>query len=617
MYSILYLDKRFLVCVPSESFMCKRVKRLHLRFRCEDAAKFTARLESARRSRDAAMFKLEAGCRLRKYCHEFGISMPLQAKKRLGDICIRSLKKLVRKQEDKSVLQSLCEEMLNQLFEEVETDYKMTLTKHSMGVRAPKILPSLACTHPSVSVSSQCKKMSRRSRFSMEFLDTVVLCRGKFEEVAGLKILDTDWGRSRPEEDPKPFLFSGRSRLGAASKGWDDRLANEKLLRRRSGHAVPLLPLTLPEFAARSKVHAEEVTVIVQRHWRECAVRVIVDKLAGGLNFLRDDTASHLKSPQHRICAVIDNIIGDVVSQWMEKCVTAWVELIENPSSFPLIKIELDLSETGQVVLSPSVEEIQEVFEEVLENVYFAATELPTLEPELFTHCQIPSKPLGTVDSELITILKARLRSALLNDLRPALKLLADYQPFETIREVAAELSNSQDDLSAALRAVEWSGETKDAINRVCPGGVQSTLFIVDTGNLTEKLISIVEQTKQGVLIDLKNDAETKARGIEYAFGSLREKLNSTPSEEEVEGALTMVETIEEQSLAPLDQQVKDLLEVLEFLEGSEFILPMELLRASYDIRNAPVQARNNLKSFSKRLQSQNRRRLRRLNDDE
>ncbi|KAF4734150.1 hypothetical protein FOZ62_026198 [Perkinsus olseni] len=599
-------DERFVIVIPSEAGMVKRVKRLSLRFRCEDRIRFRDRIEWAGQCRRNALLRLELNSRLRARCHELGLRMPARMQQNLADMCFRALQDLSKTSQVKCP-QEILEGPLKRLVQEVDARYKMTLTKHAMGFGKSEFHsrqrtvelnrePSASLTP---SVSHRCRKLSRQTRFCAPLLHALCSCWGACQQVLSLRILDTDWARRNPRSDPRKLLSSGRGFPDATKKGRQ----MERSATKRNPSPTPVL--SFAEFIEQTRAHKEKVAEVVKRHWRDYAVRELLDKLGTTFNFLREDTQRHVESPQHAVCRMIDMMLGRMITRWLEACLEEWVRSIETPSLFPTIRIELDLSESGKVILSPSRAEIIQTFESIIDSAETALATLSTVEPELFPYCGIPSESLLTIDQELMMNFKKRVRSALLEDLREPLQLLESYAAHEKMRFEDGPPCNAAGNFEAARDFVNRCAQASAAVTRVCPGGMRSELFIVDTKNVTRKLSMARERVSRDFLISRSRQLEKEVRELRYAYRSLERQLSITPSDHEVEQLLRSFGAIEEQVLEPLQQRTSRLFDIVDFLDDSRFLISINLRADIYHLGGTCSDMRVELNLFSESLRAQ------------
>ncbi|KAF4690611.1 hypothetical protein FOZ60_017219 [Perkinsus olseni] len=488
-------DERFVIVIPSEAGMVKRVKRLSLRFRCEDRIRFRDRIEWAGQCRRNALLRLELNSRLRARCHELGLRMPARMQQNLADMCFRALQDLSKISQVKCP-QEILEGPVKWLVQEVDARYKMTLTKHAMGFGRDSV--RLFCMRfVRVGVpASKCSACGSSTLIGLDAIPAVTLesC-------------------SRAAEVSRMPPKKGRQMERSATK--------------RNPSPTPVL--SFAEFIEQTRAHKEKVAEVVQRHWRDYAVRELFDKLGTTFNFLREDTQRHVESPQHAVCRMIDMMLGRMITRWLEACLEEWVRSIETPSLFPTIRIELDLSESGKVILSPSRAEIIQTFESLIDSAETALATLSTVEPELFPYCGIPSESLVTIDQKLMVNFKERVGCALLEDLREPLQLAESYAAHEKIRFEVGPPSNAAENFGAARDFVNRCAQASAAVTRVCPGGMRSKLFIVDTRNVTRKLSMARERVSRDFLISTSRQLEKEVRELRYAYRSLEQQLSVTP----------------------------------------------------------------------------------------
>ncbi|KAF4756188.1 hypothetical protein FOZ63_019224, partial [Perkinsus olseni] len=418
-------------------------------------------------------------------------------------------------------------------------------------------------------------------------------------QVLSLRILDTDWARRNPRSDPRKLLSSGRGFPDATKKGRQ----MERSATKRNPSPTPVL--SFAEFIEQTRAHKEKVAEVVQRHWRDYAVRELFDKLGTTFNFLRQDTQRHVESPQHAVCRMIDMMLGRMITRWLEACLEEWVRSIETPSLFPTIRIELDLSESGKVILSPSRAEIIQTFESLIDSAETALATLSTIEPELFPYCGIPSESLVTIDQKLMLNFKERVGCALLEDLREPLQLAESYAAHEKIRFEVGPPSNAAENFGAARDFVNRCTQASAAVTRVCPGGIRSKLFIVDTRNVTRKLSMARERVSRDFLISTSRQLEKEVRELRYAYRSLEQQLSVTPSDHEVEQLLRSVGDIEEQVLEPLERRTSRLFDIVDFLDDSRFLISISLRADIYHLRGSCSDIRIELSLFSESLRAQ------------
>ncbi|EER05662.1 hypothetical protein Pmar_PMAR011706 [Perkinsus marinus ATCC 50983] len=300
---------------------------------------------------------------------------------------------------------------------------------------------------------------------------------------------------------------------------------------------------------------------------------------------------------------MFDVMIGHELSRWAENSLEEWVEAVEEARLLPELQIEIDLSAAGQVVLSPNQSEILETFDSFIEGVESLASTFSSIEPELFPQPEIPEEHLFALDSELVMSSKERLRRVLLEDLQEALKVVDAYSAYEElIAELTPPESAEEVDLNIVRDFLSQCAQRLEEVGRVCPGGIQTRLFFVDTSIATRKLSAMISQASTDCLLAMSQELQRNTEDIRDAYRSLDKHFNTPENDYEAERLLRMVENIDKQTLDPLEARISQLVEVLDFLDTSMFLISLDLRVEIYDLRTKAPDVRTDFRLLCEEL---------------
>ncbi|EER11979.1 hypothetical protein Pmar_PMAR019081 [Perkinsus marinus ATCC 50983] len=226
------------------------------------------------------------------------------------------------------------------------------------------------------------------------------------------------------------------------------------------------------------------------------------------------------------------------------------------------------------------------------------------MESRLFPHSGVEKENLVVVDPELLTSSRERIRSVLVEDLREAHKLVDAYSVHVgPISELLAPCI-AADDLDASRDFVSQCSQYVDAVGQVCPGGIRTQLFFVDTSTVVRKFAAAIRKVSQDFLVSTAEQLDETAQEIGYIYRGLEQYFNVPEDDYEAEKLLRAVENIAERTLDPLEENIAELVDVLNFLDHSQFLVSLDLRVEIYHLLSTAPDVRADLRQLCEDLKS-------------
>lgn len=416
--------KRYLVELEDGSR--KRVKRLALRFNAEDPANFARRVETCQAKK--------AHCELQKAFIAF-----IEGQDVLVSPMLREHKELfIRQCLHKSHVQEAQNHIgtIRELILEIERSYMLcmkfakvkddlmetnTATPHVRESEFASLLTSflpqpvpllaLVAHQPAdQSVFYIADQLAKQPTLSEGTLHVTYAVWKRFDEVSRLRILDT----------------SRRSRMDQRRGG---------VLKVQSGEKDPSLRVFDPDkFFQHMEDWRKDVTVMLERHWRDFIVSEVLDKMDGS-NFFVDNAQRHQRSPLHRILQKLDLILNSQMRSFVQTSIDDWVSFMcsfrELSPPAPLLTLSL-VALDGAVVLVPDPDELISKLMELMDGVTKVTAALSVIEHELVPFCNLVQKEMFEIDTDFEPLVEAKITTeeVVRHCLVGPQEIQAEYQKF-------------------------------------------------------------------------------------------------------------------------------------------------------------------------------------------
>eukprot|EP00931_Biecheleriopsis_adriatica_P034701 TRINITY_DN20021_c0_g4_i1.p1 TRINITY_DN20021_c0_g4~~TRINITY_DN20021_c0_g4_i1.p1 ORF type:complete len:4150 (-),score=1074.99 TRINITY_DN20021_c0_g4_i1:152-12580(-) len=150
------------------------------------------------------------------------------------------------------------------------------------------------------------------------------------------------------------------------------------------------------DFIEHMDNHRKDVTVILERHWRDYIVSEVLDKMSEGSNFFIENPQKHMRQPLHRVLRKLDLILSAQMRWFVQSSIADWVDFVRtftpSPSQSlppPLLTLNLEAMD-GEVVITPFPEELTQKILELIDDITKVTSAISCIEYELVPFCNLP-----------------------------------------------------------------------------------------------------------------------------------------------------------------------------------------------------------------------------------
>ena len=682
----------------------KNVKRLRLRFNQEDPQKFSERLEICQKRRTAFAS--------RRWFDDWLISMDapeanltIEAKNSLVSKMVRSIN---QQEEAEEYVQAMRRE-----FQEVQQSYRLAsklscakreiLEKYASGeacnndpnvrefarlaVQAgigphvpgwnpsqPAKISGLITGNWTLSVPATRQEMQKNPIFSAKchFLMRSLFTR--FEAIENVRLID-----------PTRFLPSShQANLNSMSddhytKDWECAFSSENIeipidnglnvsnnsdafsscelgtgVRYGANNKV-FLP---QDFFQEMRAHQKELSLLLEKVWRDGVVSEILDKLSDNYNFFVDNTQKYEKSDLRKILKKCDMVVGSQMRSFFDASISSWVDLINlfhrNPSGNcvppPFLSLKIIIESTGienddnggssskqqqqhSVQLHPNPEQLISEIHELMDGALQISSRLWAVEKELIPFCDAlesgnmfsmaPSYPLlveskADIKDTLTALLEGPQK--VLNQFREYADLLLDEESSMILRSSSS--SNQQYyyaadkpyyglteeqvlDVDSMTERVQHLSRIADQIENLSSRVVLFPLFELQTASTMDKLSHIARKKAERYLKAVAQSVTDRSFEVLNSWTQLHVKVLTTPAdEEEVASLKAMMNSIGDVT-DPLVATTGHIHHQLALLDSSNHQISDEVVESVFRAHAWPAQIRQDISEASRNLEVQ------------
>jgi len=386
--------------VELEDGSSKRVKRLALRFNAEDPASFAERVETCHSKKaycelQQAFIAFISGqsdelvSPMRRVDKEFFIKQCLH-KSHVEEArnYISTIRSLVLEIEDNYNLSMKFAKVKDDLIEgngtplaHISSDSPFSALLASFLPRPVPYLALVGHNQADVSVRAFVQQLVRQSTMSSNVCSVTMAVWTRFgEEISRHRILDTTrQGRIGDH------MHATRAQNVLAN-------ASERVF-------------TPEEFFEHMEEHRKDMTVMLERHWRDFIISEVLDKMSETNNFFVDNPQKHLRSSLHRILRKFDLILESQMRHFVQTSLDDWVAFVHTfePSPMrclppPLLKLSLAAAE-GEVVMLPAPDELVARLLDMINSTTKVTATISSIEHELVPFCNLPQNVMYEIDT--------------------------------------------------------------------------------------------------------------------------------------------------------------------------------------------------------------------------
>ncbi|CEM09924.1 unnamed protein product [Vitrella brassicaformis CCMP3155] len=615
--------KRFQVELADKTRVRKFVRRLALRFHSEDPDRFGDRVKSCYRKKDhvelqqkfirsiesidtdriSPMLRSTKELFIRHCLNKAHIDRPQDYVAEIRHLLIEIEQNYVISMKFATIKDQLIE--LNGTSEAYVAEETLQSNEYAslLGPFLPPPVPLFALAEvppPEPLYTTAKEKLSQNFNFSRPRLRPVSMdVWRRFEEVCKLRILDTN-------------------------RGLNETYIPGIMTHMHSPTAGPTASFRPADFLEHLRVHRQEVTLALDRHWREFIVSEVIDKLSEEFNFFVDQDAKYTRSDLHRFLRKQDLILNQQMRFFVQDSIDEWTRFLEsflpNPdvvAPTPLLVLHI-MDKYNAVRLDPDAKTLVKSILEAMNGIVECCNAIRTVEYELVPFCNIPETQMYPITMTFPPLLDAQKRVTEVLDqcLEEPIALLEEYKRYEYLLGERPDPELDTNDVEVMQERVAALVKAAEEVEFLSASVMRYPLFEVHTDGIVHSLVTKAQQLVEYYLEKVVEHITKGSQEVLEKWHEVHVRILTTPSNEDDLAKLKDFMANIHNVMGPLINQTDYLHRQIQMVSEFRYQVPEEVIESAFKAYSWPLQVQMDVQDTTRNLDQEKEKFMERLEEE-